>query len=255
MGTCSWGPETRPAEIGSGSRCAAVSLRFSVILPTLGVMGGGIRRPVPYIEGGQGNIRNTHGPERSPGTERPDAAPAGGAGRAPQARHRSVPLRVSADGPLRRDQGILQRRPAAANRGCRGPVMSLRRMGKASFCHLQDAQGRIQVYLKRDDLGESYDAFRLMDIVTLSAWRGSSSGPRRGRSPFMQESWCCSPSLYARSRSQKKRWTSRGTRSSSIHSPTRNCGIASGTSTRGERGGQRGVHQAGPAGQHGQEIP
>lgn len=45
-----------------------------------------------------------------------------------------------------------------------GRIMSIRRMGKASFCHVQDATGRIQVYLKRDDLGEAYDLFRLMDL-------------------------------------------------------------------------------------------
>ncbi|MGH2568451.1 MAG: OB-fold nucleic acid binding domain-containing protein, partial [Bacteroidota bacterium] len=41
-----------------------------------------------------------------------------------------------------------------------GRIMSLRRMGKASFCHIQDSRGRIQVYLKKDDLGTSYDAFK-----------------------------------------------------------------------------------------------
>ncbi|HLB00633.1 MAG TPA: lysine--tRNA ligase [Bacteroidota bacterium] len=45
-----------------------------------------------------------------------------------------------------------------------GRIMSIRRMGKASFCHLQDSSGRIQAYLKKDDLGASYDAFRLLDI-------------------------------------------------------------------------------------------
>jgi lysyl-tRNA synthetase class 2 len=60
-----------------------------------------------------------------------------------------------------------QRRVAVAGR-----VMSLRRMGKASFCHLQDGRGRIQVYLKRDDLGESYDAFRLMDIGDIIGVEG-----------------------------------------------------------------------------------
>jgi len=45
-----------------------------------------------------------------------------------------------------------------------GRIMTIRRMGKASFCHLQDSSGRIQVYLKRDDLGTLYDAFKLMDI-------------------------------------------------------------------------------------------
>src|SRR6185503_12880373 len=45
-----------------------------------------------------------------------------------------------------------------------GRIMSMRRMGKASFCHVQDSAGKIQVYLKKDDLGEAYDAFRLLDI-------------------------------------------------------------------------------------------
>lgn len=45
-----------------------------------------------------------------------------------------------------------------------GRIMSLRRMGKASFCHLQDSKGRVQIYLKHDDLGETYDRFKLMDI-------------------------------------------------------------------------------------------
>jgi lysyl-tRNA synthetase class 2 len=45
-----------------------------------------------------------------------------------------------------------------------GRIMSIRRMGKASFCHIQDSQGKIQIYLKKDDLGNAYDAFKLMDI-------------------------------------------------------------------------------------------
>lgn len=53
-----------------------------------------------------------------------------------------------------------------------GRIMSLRRMGKASFCHVEDTQGRIQVYLKRDDLGEVYDAFRLMDIGDIIGVEG-----------------------------------------------------------------------------------
>ena len=53
-----------------------------------------------------------------------------------------------------------------------GRIMSIRRMGKASFCHLQDAQGRIQAYLKRDDLGESYDAFKLLDIGDIIGVEG-----------------------------------------------------------------------------------
>ncbi len=45
-----------------------------------------------------------------------------------------------------------------------GRIVSLRRMGKASFCHIQDSHGKIQLYLKKDDLGRIYDAFKLMDI-------------------------------------------------------------------------------------------
>lgn len=53
-----------------------------------------------------------------------------------------------------------------------GRIMSLRRMGKASFCHIEDPEGRIQVYLKRDDLGEAYEAFRLMDIGDIIGVEG-----------------------------------------------------------------------------------
>jgi lysyl-tRNA synthetase class 2 len=53
-----------------------------------------------------------------------------------------------------------------------GRVMSLRRMGKASFCHVQDSKGKIQMYLKRDDLGESYDRFKLMDIGDIIGVKG-----------------------------------------------------------------------------------
>ncbi len=52
----------------------------------------------------------------------------------------------------------------ARNVTAAGRIVSIRRMGKASFCHIQDSAGKIQVYLKRDDIGDSYDAFRLLDI-------------------------------------------------------------------------------------------
>lgn len=58
------------------------------------------------------------------------------------------------------------------NVGIAGRIMTIRRMGKASFFHLQDSQGRIQVYLKKDDLGGVYDAFRLMDIGDIVGVKG-----------------------------------------------------------------------------------
>ena len=35
-----------------------------------------------------------------------------------------------------------------------GRIMSLRKMGKASFANIQDQEGRIQFYIARDDVGE-----------------------------------------------------------------------------------------------------
>ena len=45
-----------------------------------------------------------------------------------------------------------------------GRIMAIRRMGKASFTHIQDRDGRIQIYLRKDEIGKEYDAFKLMDI-------------------------------------------------------------------------------------------
>jgi lysyl-tRNA synthetase, class II len=53
-----------------------------------------------------------------------------------------------------------------------GRIMSMRRMGKASFCHLEDSRGRIQVYLKKDDLGGMYDAAKLFDIGDIVGVEG-----------------------------------------------------------------------------------
>jgi lysyl-tRNA synthetase, class II len=53
-----------------------------------------------------------------------------------------------------------------------GRILSLRRMGKASFCHIQDSHGKIQVYLRKDDVGTMYDAFKLMDIGDVIGVKG-----------------------------------------------------------------------------------
>jgi lysyl-tRNA synthetase class 2 len=53
-----------------------------------------------------------------------------------------------------------------------GRILSLRKMGKASFCHIMDSQGKIQVYLRKDDLGAIYDAFRLLDIGDIIGIEG-----------------------------------------------------------------------------------
>ena len=53
-----------------------------------------------------------------------------------------------------------------------GRIMTIRRMGKASFANIMDQKGRIQIYLKKDDIGDNYDAFRLMDIGDIIGVEG-----------------------------------------------------------------------------------
>lgn len=53
-----------------------------------------------------------------------------------------------------------------------GRIMAIRRMGKASFAHVQDHAGRIQIYLKKDEIGEEYDAFKLLDIGDIIGIEG-----------------------------------------------------------------------------------
>lgn len=46
-----------------------------------------------------------------------------------------------------------------------GRIMSMRVMGKASFVHIQDQEGKIQSYVRRDDVGtENYQVFKKLDI-------------------------------------------------------------------------------------------
>ena len=54
-----------------------------------------------------------------------------------------------------------------------GRIVSLRRHGKASFAHLQDRSGRIQIYLREEEVGERpYALFRGLDVGDLIGLRG-----------------------------------------------------------------------------------
>jgi lysyl-tRNA synthetase class 2 len=54
-----------------------------------------------------------------------------------------------------------------------GRIMAIRRMGKASFMHVQDSTGRIQFYAKQDEIGEtSYKALKLFDIGDIVGVEG-----------------------------------------------------------------------------------
>lgn len=54
-----------------------------------------------------------------------------------------------------------------------GRIMAKRVMGKASFCHIQDVQGKIQAYVARDNVGEeSYADFKKYDVGDIVGVQG-----------------------------------------------------------------------------------
>jgi len=62
-----------------------------------------------------------------------------------------------------------------------GRLMSIRRMGKASFGHIMDRAGRIQIYIKKDEVGEQdYAVFKLLDIGDIVGIRGTVFKTRMG---------------------------------------------------------------------------
>ena len=54
-----------------------------------------------------------------------------------------------------------------------GRIMALRKFGKASFLHVQDESARIQVYIRRDEVGtEAYQIFKKLDVGDIAGFSG-----------------------------------------------------------------------------------
>jgi lysyl-tRNA synthetase class 2 len=54
-----------------------------------------------------------------------------------------------------------------------GRIMSIRLMGKASFFHIQDQNGKIQVYIRKDEVGdETFEVFKILDIGDIVGIKG-----------------------------------------------------------------------------------
>src|SRR5215831_8162551 len=53
-----------------------------------------------------------------------------------------------------------------------GRLMQLREMGKAAFAHIEDGSGRIQIYIKRDAVGEA--AFKTIKLLDIGDFIGAS---------------------------------------------------------------------------------
>ncbi|MGE5676502.1 MAG: lysine--tRNA ligase [Pseudomonadota bacterium] len=62
-----------------------------------------------------------------------------------------------------------------------GRLMSFRDMGKASFCDVQDRYGKVQTYIKQDEIGEEeYKVFKTYDIGDIVGIKGFVFKTRRG---------------------------------------------------------------------------
>jgi len=54
-----------------------------------------------------------------------------------------------------------------------GRLRLIRKMGKASFADIHDAEGKIQIYLRQDEVGEKmYEAFKLLDLGDIIGVEG-----------------------------------------------------------------------------------
>ena len=78
-----------------------------------------------------------------------------------------LPVAPNRFGPVRHAEEL--RAEYQALEGCpvtvAGRLMRVRIMGKASFAHIQDVTGQLQLYFKRDDLGTAaYEYFKLLDL-------------------------------------------------------------------------------------------
>lgn len=70
-----------------------------------------------------------------------------------------------------------------------GRMMSIRIMGKASFVHIMDGKGKIQIYLSQQDIGEkAYAIFKMLDIGDFIGIKGRVMKTRTGEVTIKGES-------------------------------------------------------------------
>jgi lysyl-tRNA synthetase class 2 len=94
-----------------------------------------------------------------------------------------LPVAPNRYGPIRHADEIREQFEALEGTHVRvaGRLMRVRLMGKASFAHIQDSTGQLQLYFKRDDLGEvKYEYFKLLDLGDLIGAEGTVFKTRTG---------------------------------------------------------------------------
>ncbi len=69
-----------------------------------------------------------------------------------------------------------------------GRIMAIRDFGKAAFMHIKDGTGRIQVYIRRDKVGDdAFKIYKLMDIGDFAGFKGILFRTRTGELTILAE--------------------------------------------------------------------
>ncbi len=70
-----------------------------------------------------------------------------------------------------------------------GRIVQVRMMGKASFCHLLDGEGKIQIYVRKNDVGdEAYDQYKEFDLGDIIEATGYAFDTKTGERTLHVES-------------------------------------------------------------------
>lgn len=79
---------------------------------------------------------------------------------------------------------------ATSNVKIAGRIVGLRKMGKLTFAHLQDLEGRVQIALKRDTLGDAYNLFhKIIDIGDFVGVSGEMFTTKTGEKTLLTEEY------------------------------------------------------------------
>lgn len=69
-----------------------------------------------------------------------------------------------------------------------GRIMAIRQMGRASFCHIQDENGKVQIYFQENKIGKlGYKLFKLLDIGDIVGITGNVFKTRTGEITVVAE--------------------------------------------------------------------
>lgn len=74
---------------------------------------------------------------------------------------------------LKKHDKLKKEQKSASRVSVAGRIMTMRKMGKASFMHIRDSTGSIQLYLRQDDLGKDYELLKDLDIGDIAGAKGT----------------------------------------------------------------------------------